>query len=112
MSTIEFDDVIETGALGRNGWFRVSGAQVEATREGISIEPITGRGEIGRARIVIPQENAAEVARALIEQAIRSRPDLREAIAAELRAAVIAVEDGIGNGMEDTISTHFAPYRP
>lgn len=66
MKDITFSRNVEF--LGRNGLFKQSGISV-ATVIGnrVMLEPITSKGDIGRASLEIPNENVVDVIKALLE---------------------------------------------
>jgi len=106
---IQFDEVIPHGALGRNGTADVGGISVTALGPNVSLKPLRTNGEFLRAEIRVAPESAGAVARAIAEIAAAANPDLREAIAAELRAAVVSIEGGPGMGIEDTVASYLPP---
>lgn len=57
---IEFKRIQEF--LGRNGVFQMSGLVVDRQGNSLYLAPITSKGVIGRAYLLIPQEHAEEVA--------------------------------------------------
>ena len=68
---IKFDEM--TRFLGRNGTGLMSGMIVERHRDHLSLAPITSRGKVGRAYLLVPLANAGAVADALEAIAARKK---------------------------------------
>jgi len=106
---IHFDEVIPNGALGRNGTADVGGISVGSLGQNVRLVPLRTNGEALRAEIRVAPESAGGVARAIAEIAAAANPDLRQAIAEELRAAVLSIEEGLGMGIEDSVTSYLPP---
>lgn len=53
-------------SLGRNGYFRTTGAEISCGPGYVTITPLTSKGEPGRCEIAIPMQDIRAVAEALI----------------------------------------------
>jgi hypothetical protein len=67
---VKWEEPTRFDALGRNGYIRSCGLSVLMIGRELFLEPLTSRGEVGRARIVVP---------------IKAVPEILDAIARECR---------------------------
>ncbi len=102
---IEFERQTTMDSLGRNGFLMTTGCELEEvgpweddTNE-VSIQPVTTRGEAGRARVVIDSASAADVAVFLFEAYCK-------VATRDTALAVLRRFEAVANGDPDPVRVH------
>lgn len=108
---VEFPETILQGVLGRNGYVHFSGLEVHAMDRKVELTPVGPRGDYVKARMTLMASDCGAVARAIAEAAAKADPDVRQEIAAQLRAALVTIETRAGEDLDDVISD-FSAWRP
>ena len=65
---VRWEEPTRFDALGRNGYIRSCGLSVLMIGNELFLEPLTSRGEIGRARIVVPIKAAPKILDAIVQE--------------------------------------------
>lgn len=63
---IRYTSEPEKQSLGRNGYFRTTGAEISRGPGYVTLMPLTSKGEPGRCEIAVPLDDIKTLAQALI----------------------------------------------
>ncbi len=93
--SIRFEKVMPAGAAGRNGTAATASVTVlphwESNRLQIVPAKADGR-DLANCFIDVPMSNAGDLIKAIAEVAVSHSPHMKEQLASDLRAALIALE--------------------
>lgn len=104
---IIFDEPIIGGVTGRSGAVNFAGLSVYPTGLQVSMTPLGPSGATINAAMTLMAGDCGRVARAIAEAAAQADPTLRDELATQLRAALVAIECGAVDRPEDGISSFF-----
>ena len=108
MAEIKFTETVIHGVNGRNGYSHFAGLSVHASGRQVVINPISPNGNNLNAHLNLFGSDGGRVARAIAEESAKASPESREEIAAQLRAALVTIESGADDKLDDDISSFAA----
>jgi len=109
MIEIKFSEPVVSGFEGRNGLADLGGLSVSTYSKAVSLVPLSRSGAQLRGRLQILASDCGEVACAIATEAARNSPELRERIAAQLRAALVTIETAADERPDDTYVSYYPP---
>jgi hypothetical protein len=95
MQDVKFDRRLLDGASGRNGVAETSAVRISCDfrTNRLQIIPLKTNGsELANTFTHVPMSNAGDLIKAIAEVAVSHSPHLKEKLASDLRAALIALE--------------------
>lgn len=105
---LTFEEPVVGGVVGRNGAVNFGGLSVLPLGAQVSLTPLGPSGSAINAAMNFLAGDCGKVARAIAEAAAEADPECREEIAAQLRAALVAVECGVAEQVDDGLSNFFS----
>jgi hypothetical protein len=102
---VTFSETLLNAVDGRNGFFHSAGLEVSGRSRLVAITPLSSKGEPLRAGMSFLGADCGAIARAIAEAGAKADPEAREAIAAQLRAALVTLGTGTDESLDDTVST-------
>lgn len=104
---IVFQEPVLQGVTGRNGAANFGGLQVHAFSGMVELTPTAPNGGALNSRMSLMAGDCGKVVRAIAQAAAEADPGVKEELAAQLRAALVAVECGTAAEPDDGVSTFF-----
>lgn len=104
---VVFQEPVLAGVTGRNGPANFGGLQVQAFSGMVELTPTAPGGAALNSRMSLMASDCGKVVRAIAQAAAEADPGAKEELAAQLRAALVAVECGATAEPDDGISTYF-----
>lgn len=108
---IIFPETLLNAVVGRNGELHFGGINLLPLEKRVMMTPLGHKGNQLRAGMVFMASDCGEVARALAESAVKADPGVREQVADQLRAALVAIETGANEELDDSFSDFSVGFR-
>lgn len=105
MVDVKFGETVIFGAMGRNGLAHMAGLTVQEFDKKVRIAPLRVDGGVMNASMMLMASDCGRIVRAIAETAVAASPADKEEIAAQLRAALVTIESGAHEALDDTVSS-------
>jgi len=105
---LTFEEPVIGGVIGRSGAVNFGGLSVLPLGGQVCLTPLGPTGAAINAAMNLLAADCGRVARAIVEAAAETSPECRDEIAAQLRAALVAVECGAADHVDDGVSNFFS----
>lgn len=111
MMFITFPETLLHAVTGRNGYLHLSGLDVVPHERKVMVTTVGPKGA-QNAGMTLMASDCGAVARAIAEAAAQADPGAREEIAAQLRAALVTIETGANEDLDDPVSDFSGGWGP